>query len=114
MLWLEKKNIIGDIRLLNDKAKPEKIKIYHLQNSSRQEIDFDYFDLDEDGSIDYVEWNVEHLSEQIYEIIYITKAVHLDSDRGFISDIYDYVKEKDGNWSEVVNEGEYVRLTFEQ
>ncbi len=47
-------------------------------------------------------------------IILISKAEHLDENRGFVSDIYDEVKEKDGNWSEIIGGGEYVRVTFEE
>ena len=73
------------------------------------------YDLNSDGYVDYVEWMVPHLSNQTYElIIEITKAEHLDENRSFISDIYDYVKAQDGNWSEVINDSEYVRVTFEQ
>jgi parallel beta-helix repeat protein len=72
-------------------------------------------DLDNNGVIDYVEWVVPHLSNQSYEIIIkIIKAEHLDENRTFISDIYDDVKEQDNNWSETINESEYVRVTFEQ
>ena len=46
--------------------------------------------------------------------IIITNAQHLDSDRNFISDIYNEVKEKDGVWSEEINSGEYVRVTYEK
>ncbi|MFH1607078.1 MAG: hypothetical protein ABIC91_07045, partial [Nanoarchaeota archaeon] len=38
---------------------------------------------------------------------------HLDENRIFISDIYEEVKALDGNWSEIINDGEYVRVTFE-
>ncbi|MFH1522040.1 MAG: hypothetical protein ABIF18_03705 [archaeon] len=73
------------------------------------------YDLDEDGYVDYIEWVVPHLSNQTYElVIEITKAEHLDENRSFISDIYDDVKALDGNWSEVINDSEYVRVTFEQ
>jgi len=65
--------------------------------------------------INYIEWVVPHLSNQTYElVIEITKAEHLDENRSFISDIYDEVKALDGNWSEVINNSEYVRVTFEQ
>lgn len=47
-------------------------------------------------------------------IIEITKAVHLDENRIFISDIYESVKNLDGNWSETINNNEYVRVKFEQ
>lgn len=77
-------------------------------------INFTAYDLDEDGFADYVEWIVPHFSEQVYDLIYIVKAEHLDSNRTFISDIYDSVKSLDGNWSETINDSEYVRVTFEQ
>ncbi len=47
-------------------------------------------------------------------IIEISKAEHLDSNRNFISDIYDFVKNLDNNWSEVINANDYVRVTFNQ
>jgi len=80
----------------------------------RQEIEFEHYDLDGDGMIDYIEWIVPSLSEQVYEIIYITKAEHLDVNRSFISDIYEEVREQDGVWSGVIGDGEYVRVTFER
>ena len=49
---------------------------------------------------DEIEWIVPSLSNQTYEIILITKAQHLDSNRNFISDIYEQVKAKDNIWSE--------------
>jgi parallel beta-helix repeat protein len=47
------------------------------------------------------------------EIIEISKAEHLDENKSFISDIYDYVKALDENWSETIPENDYVRVTFE-
>src|SRR3989344_5785263 len=64
--------------------------------------------------LDYIEWIVPSLSNQTYEIILITKAQHLDSNKNFISDIYNEVKSLDGNWSEQINDSEYVRVTFEK
>jgi parallel beta-helix repeat protein len=92
---------------------PEKIRLYHVVGENREETEFDAYDLDEDGLIDYIEWIVPSLSEQVYEIIYITKAEHLDSNREFISDIYEQVREKDNTWSETIAPNEYVRITFE-
>ncbi|MDH3324246.1 MAG: hypothetical protein OEL89_01255, partial [Candidatus Peregrinibacteria bacterium] len=83
-------------------------------SSPRISVDYESFDFDNDGFVDYVEWVVPHLSAQVYEVIYITKAEHLDTNREFISDIYDDVKAQDDNWSEVVGDGEYVRVTFEK
>ncbi|MBU4086734.1 MAG: hypothetical protein KKB21_04125, partial [Nanoarchaeota archaeon] len=79
----------------------------------RVEVPYDAYDLDGDGKVDYIEWNVPHLSEQVYEIIYITKADLLDSDRNYIKDVYDYVKAKDNNWT-TIPDGNYLRVTFEK
>jgi len=48
------------------------------------------------------------------DIVIIIKATHLDVNYNFVSDIYNDVKEKDNNWSEPINDGEYVRVTFER
>ena len=89
---------------------------YALANGSdgiRSEVEFVSYDFDDDGFVDYVEWVVPHLSSQVYEIIYITKAEHLDVNRSFVEDVYDSVKAQDGNWSPVISDGEFVRVTFE-
>ena len=78
-----------------------------------QEIPFDAYDLDEDGYADYIEWVVPHLSNQTFEIIEITKAEHLDSNRTFIEDVYEDVKAKDDNWT-LIPAGDYLRVTFER
>jgi hypothetical protein len=82
---------------------------------TREEVDVRKYDTNNNSLVDYIEWIVPSLSNQSYElIIEITKAEHLDENRSFISDIYDYVKAKDDNWSGVISDGEYVRVTFEQ
>ncbi|MBW2991486.1 hypothetical protein KY348_07340, partial [Candidatus Woesearchaeota archaeon] len=48
------------------------------------------------------------------EVIEITKALHLDENKTFISNIYPEVKEKDNIWSEPVLKNEYVRVKFEK
>ena len=63
--------------------------------------------------IDYIEWNVPHLSNQTYEIIYITKAEHLDENYTLVEDVYDSVKAIDGNYT-TINDSHYLRVTFEQ
>ncbi|MFH1642989.1 MAG: LamG-like jellyroll fold domain-containing protein, partial [Nanoarchaeota archaeon] len=99
---------------LSPEAKSNFIRLYWLVNGTRKPVDFDSFDNDGNGLIDYIQWITPHLSNQTYElVIEITKAEHLDTNRSFISDIYDYVNEKDGNWSEAINDSEYVRITFE-
>ena len=91
------------------------IKLYHITNNSRIIVETTNYDNNDNGLIDYIEWIVPHLSEQTYElIIEITKAEHLDSNRSFISDIYEEVKEQDNIWSETIPSDNYVRVTFEQ
>ncbi len=46
-------------------------------------------------------------------IIEISRAEHLDSNKNFISDIYEQVKTKDNNWTNIPD-GDYLRVTFEQ
>lgn len=80
---------------------------------TREEVNFTFSDLDEDGKIDYIEWIVPHLSNQTYEIIIeISKAEHLDSNRSFVEDVYEEVSSLDGNYT-TIPDGEYVRVTFE-
>jgi len=74
---------------------------------------FKAYDLNGNGRLDYVEWTVPHLSDQVFEIIFISKAWHLDSNKEILEDIYDTVATQDQIYATVPN-GEYVRVTFEQ
>jgi len=87
-----------------------------LNESGRVEINlpFTAIDSDSNGLYDSIEWVAPHLSNQTFEIIIVTKATHLDENRSYISDIYDQIKSLDGIWSEVIRDGEYVRITFEK
>jgi hypothetical protein len=91
----------------------ERVRIYWAENDSYLEplliLDNNFNEI-----YDYVEWIAPHLSNQTFSIIVITKAYHLDSNRTFISDIFDEVKELDGNWSEPIFDGDYVRVVFER
>ena len=69
---------------------------------------------EKENLVSRIEWIVPSLSNQTYEIILITKAQHLDSNKNFISDIYEEVKALDNNWSEQINDSEYVRVWFEK
>jgi len=110
---LQYQNVIAST-ILPIEARLGSIGLYHLENESRTRTQFDGYDTNNNSLIDYIEWIVPHLSNQTYElVIEITKASHLDSNKVFISDIYDYVKAQDGNWSERINASEYVRVTFE-
>ncbi len=77
-------------------------------------IEFDGIDSDDDEIIDTIDWIVSASGTQTFEIIIITKAEHLDSNRSFISDIYDEVYQLDDIWSETINNREYIRVMFEQ
>jgi hypothetical protein len=87
------------------------IKIYWKEEDKY--LGFQVKDTNNNGLIDYVEWTVPHLSEQTFQIIFITKAEHLSSNKTFISDIYEQVKALDDIWSETIPDGDYVRVTFE-
>ena len=81
--------------------------------SGEQDMDFQAFDLDNNGKLDYVEWTVPHLSDQYFEIIFISKAFELNQNKEIINDIYDIVVAKDNTWATIPS-GHYVRATFEQ
>lgn len=53
-------------------------------------------------------------SNETINPIPISKATHLNQSRQIISDIYEQVKAKDNNWSEQIDNNEYVRVTFEE
>src|SRR3989339_1454229 len=117
-------NILAFSNLSKEVLSKNEIMFYWIKNDSAPEgassgevkasTDFVAYDSNSNGMLDYVEWIVPSLSNQTYEIILITKAQHLDSNRNFISDIYDEVKTLDNNWSEQINDSEYVRVTFEK
>ncbi len=91
------------------------IWLYWEVNGTRKQVDFEPYDRDNDGHVDYIEWIVPHLSNQSYLlIIEITTAYHLDQDKVFVSDIYREVREKDNSWSEKILPDEYVRVSFEE
>ncbi|MBS3092933.1 hypothetical protein J4466_05960 [Candidatus Pacearchaeota archaeon] len=94
------------------KGQESQIKIYWREKNSY--VNFTAYDADNNGMLDYVAWIVPHLSNQTFDIIIITKAEHLDENKIFISDIYEQVKELDGNWSEEIPDSHYVRVTFER
>src|SRR3989344_2676197 len=61
-----------------------------------------------------ITFTVNSFSAYAGAYIEITKAEHLDSNRGFLSDIYNEVKNLDNIWSEEIPNGDYVRVTFER
>ncbi|MDP3026792.1 MAG: hypothetical protein Q8N63_03720, partial [Nanoarchaeota archaeon] len=109
-------NSSAELDNLTDIGGVEELEISQTQSITRtirEEVNFTAYDLDEDGMIDYIEWNVPHLSNQTYEIIYITKAEHLDENYTFIKDVYEQVKALDDNWTLIPN-SQYIRVTFEK
>src|SRR3989344_2709650 len=90
----------------------DKIRI-KWKNNDNQEMQFKAYDLDSNGMLDYVEWTVPHLSEQTFDIIYISRALYLDKDKNTITDIYDLVKSQDNNFASLTD-GQYIRVTFEK
>ena len=53
---------------LEKEALEENVKLYHLTEDGREEVELDKYDLNENGLIDYLEWIVPHLSNQTYEL----------------------------------------------
>jgi hypothetical protein len=90
----------------------KKLKVHWEEGD--EDIEFEAHDLDDDGEIDEIEWIAPATGDQTFNIIVITKAEHLDSNLTFISDVYEDVRELDGNWSETISDGDYVRVTFAQ
>ncbi|MBX4196634.1 hypothetical protein KW805_03525, partial [Candidatus Pacearchaeota archaeon] len=102
-------NISEDFKIKD----PSRVKVYWVESS--QYITPDAIqDTDGNGVYDYVSWTVPHLSTQTFEIIVISGAEHLDTNREFISDIYNEVNTLDNVWSGPIGNGEYVRITFER
>lgn len=81
-------------------------------NEERKFVDFTLYDDNSNGIFDNITWIVEHLSNQTF-VIHVTNAEHLNSSREFISNIFNGVKDIDGNWSEAINHSEYVRIWFD-
>jgi len=89
----------------------DKIKIKWKSNGN-QNMDFHAYDLNNNGKLDYVEWIVPHLSDQVFDIIYISKAFRLDENKQIAEDIYDTVATQDNQWA-TVQSNEWLRFTFE-
>ncbi len=97
-----------------DEVLENKSLIYGKESEDKLDYSIKKIRAQEENLVSRIEWIVPSLSNQTYEIILISKAEHLDSNKNFISDIYEQVKSLDGNWSERINDSEYVRVTFEK
>ncbi|MFA4960864.1 MAG: hypothetical protein WC548_04345, partial [Candidatus Pacearchaeota archaeon] len=98
--------------VLDDEISLDKIRLYHLVGKEKVSFDFESYDIDGDGNANMIEWVVSHLSNQTYEIIYITNAQHLDENREFIEDVFGLVNKVDGEYA-LIPSGDYIRVTFE-
>ena len=114
---LEYKNILAysvlETNLRIEESEKARLRLYWIVEGERIQEEYDAYDLSGDGLIDYIEWNVPHLSEQEYEIILITEAMHLDSEKEFVRDIFQEVSELDGVVA-LIPEGDFVRVVFEK
>ena len=89
------------------------IRIDWVENNTQIPVLF-INDTNNDTYYDYVYWVAPHLSNQTFNIIVITNALHLDENYSFISNIYNETRELDDVWSEPILSGHYVRVTFEK
>ncbi|MFH1290479.1 MAG: Ig-like domain-containing protein, partial [Nanoarchaeota archaeon] len=109
---LHYENVLSYAEIPERVKSPELIKIHWKEENVY--LDFEAFDKDGNGILDYVEWVAPHLSEQTFEIILITKADHLDENRDFIEDVYELVKARDGVWTDEIPNEHYIRVVFEK
>jgi hypothetical protein len=109
--YLGYKNVYTSTKI-NEYAKDKKeIKLNWVEEN--QSLDFEVNDTDGNGFIDEIYFVVPHLSTQTFEIIIINAAEHLDSERNFIKNIYEEVRERD-NIFVAIPAGEYIRVVFEK
>src|SRR3989344_1731049 len=73
-------DVLAYSELPEEVASANKIKLYWINNSTgkREIANFEAQDSDGNGLLDIIQWTVPSLSNQTYEIILITKALHLD------------------------------------
>ena len=108
-------NILAYTNLQEEVSSASSILLVEETNNTQVPVEFVSYDLNNNSLIDYIEWIVPSLSNRTYTlIIEISWALHLDENRTIISDITEAVKYLDGNWSETINENEFVRVRFEQ
>lgn len=89
----------------------KKIEVYWKEK--KMFVKADAYDLNGNGLVDYIEWTVPHLSEQTYEIIYISEALRLNGQKALVADISENLKDLDEKW-EKFGAGEFVKLTFKK
>ncbi|MBN2122157.1 DUF2341 domain-containing protein, partial [Candidatus Micrarchaeota archaeon] len=91
------------------------ISLYLTTNGTFEQAQItNYSDTNGNGFIDRIYWIVPHLSEQTYEIVLISGAEHLDENRTFVEDAYEYVRTRGDNLSIQIPDGHYLRAAFER
>ena len=98
-------------------------QLYQVDGTTSNDVTLDsstavqYVDTDGNNIADTIQWEAPLTSETTYVIqgvILTTAAVHLDSDRNFIENVYDQTSAQDDVWTDPIPAGDYVRVTFEQ
>lgn len=108
----------------DDNTYPTNIPLYinYITNATYYD-----FEVEEDIEEDKIKYKLEFcyianpledyylkFGENSLEIIQISSAEHLDSNRDFISDIFNETVNLDNIWSEEIPDGDFVRVTFEE
>ncbi|MCH7568810.1 MAG: LamG domain-containing protein, partial [Nanoarchaeota archaeon] len=99
---------------LTEEVAAKQIRLYRTTDGIREQTEFASYDLNNNGLIEYIEWIVPHLSNQTYELeIVIIDAEHLDENRDFVANIFEYVNTTDGI-TYTIPENQYARAYFER
>ncbi|MFA5542731.1 MAG: hypothetical protein WDA47_03095 [Bacilli bacterium] len=107
-------SLIEDVDLDNLVLEEENQDLDVLSEESYVYVNFNYFDFNNDGYVDYIEWDIPHLSHQSYVlVIEISDAFHLDENREIVDRIYSELSSLDGVVYEIP-ENNYLRVSFEQ
>ncbi|HLP79573.1 MAG TPA: hypothetical protein VK158_02990, partial [Acidobacteriota bacterium] len=105
-------DVLANTTLPREVQSKELVRFTWLNNQSAS-IDYDLLDVNGNGLYDTIVWTAPHLSEQTFEIIVITAALHLDADRSFIEDIFPSVRYEDDAWV-TIPDSHFVRVVFEK
>jgi len=65
---LEYQNILSYTSLPAEMSNINSLKLYHIVDGSRIEVDFEAYDTNNNSLYDFIEWIVPHLSNQTYEL----------------------------------------------
>ena len=79
-------------------------------------VNLQLLDINLDNVLDRAEWSTTDEITEYYlvaSIILATDALHLDSNRVYVDDIFYEIKAQDDIWTYPIPEGDFVRVTFE-